>query len=82
MSRNWPTIRNCNYADGSAIAAALQLAEDCDDIDLIGSLDDLEAVLAEHAESDSELSRQLCREAEDCVEHAVLVITGAFEEDD
>lgn len=86
--RPWPTIRNCNFAArhddrGRHVREALTAAgRGCEDCDLIGALDNLEATLADHAESDSEESMRLCREAEEAVESAFLAIGVAFDKAD
>lgn len=85
--RNYPTIRNCNFATreddlGRHVAEALAAADrGCDDCDLIGALDDLEATLIAHAESDSAESERACAEAEEAVEAALLTVNAAFEND-
>lgn len=82
------TIRNCNFASrhddrGRHVREALTAADrGCEDCDMIGALDDLEATLADHAESDSEESMRLCREAEEAVEAAFLAIGVAFDKAD
>lgn len=84
----YPTIRNCNFSSrhddrGRHVREAVLAADrGCDDCDLIGALDDLEATLADHAESDSEESMRLCREAEAAVEAAVLAINSVFDNAD
>lgn len=84
----FPTIRNCNFSSreddrGRHVREALTAADrGCEDCDLIGALDDLEATLADHAEDGSEESMRLCREAEEAVEAALLVINAAFNEAD
>jgi hypothetical protein len=53
--KSWPVIRSHGYENredstGSAVHAAVRLADgDCEDCDLIGALDDLEAVLEQHS---------------------------------
>jgi len=84
MSTTYSTIRNCNYATlddalSQAVVTALRLADQgCVDCDLLGSLDELETTLADHAGSDSELSVAACLYAEDAVAAAVEAIDHAF----
>jgi hypothetical protein len=86
--RRYPVIRNSNFASreddlGQHVAEALALADrGCEDCDLTGSLDDLEAALAAHAESDGAVAAEACREAEEAVEAALLTILAAMESDD
>jgi hypothetical protein len=79
FAARWPTIRNCNFSTRDdvrgqhiweAIVNVFELG--CDDADLLATLDDLEAVLVEHAESDSETSEKACTEAEESVEGEYL----------
>jgi hypothetical protein len=85
MQKTYPTIRNCNFAAreddlGRHVAEALVASDrGCDDCDLIGALDGLEATLAVHAESDSAEAERACAEAEEAVEAALLVVNAAFE---
>lgn len=87
-ARPWPTIRNCNFASrdderGRIVLDAVKTADSgCDDCNLIGSLDALEAVLARHAESDSAEADEACTEAEDDVVAALLVIAESFDKED
>jgi hypothetical protein len=80
----WSVIRNCNFHDrddrrGQRVLAALRLADcGCDEIDLIGSLDELDSTLALLAESTLAEDIEACDEAEDAVENAVDKIEGAF----
>lgn len=82
----YPTIRNCNFSSreddrGRHVHEAILAADrGCEDCNLIGALDDLEATLADHAESDSEESMRLCREAEEAVESAFLAPVARHEE--
>lgn len=87
-AERWPTIRNCNFSArdderGRIVLDAVRTADrGCDDCDLIGSLDDLEATLARHAESDSAEAEAACTEAEDDVVAALLAIAVAFDKED
>lgn len=87
-ARPWPTIRNCNLSSrhddrGRHVWEAVVASDrGCEDCDLAGALDDLEAVLARHAESDSAAAEQACTEAEEAVEAALLAINAALDNDD
>jgi hypothetical protein len=79
----YPTIRNSNYGTqdtlSQAVVAALRLADQgCVDCDLLGALDDLETTLIDHACSDSELSVNACRYAEDAVAAVLKAMDHAF----
>ena len=84
----YPTIRNCNFATreddrGRHVYEAMLAADrGCEDCDLIGSLDALEATLARHAESDSAEAEAACTEAEEDVEAAMLAVNASFEDVD
>lgn len=86
MTTTWPTIRNSNFSSreddrGRHVWEAVREADrGCHDCDLIGAIDDLEAVLEKHAESDSAESELACTEAEEAVEAALLAIRDAFGE--
>lgn len=79
----YPTIRNCNFAAredarGRHVADALAAADrGCEDCDLIGALDDLEATLKAHAESDSAEAEEACTDAEEAVAAAMLAVNEA-----
>ena len=87
-AKRWPTIRNCNLSSREddrgrhAWEAVVAADRGCEDCDLVGSLDELEAVLARHAESDSAEAEQACTAAEEAVEAALLAIHAAFEKND
>lgn len=82
--KQWPTIANCNFASredalGQHVHEAVQFASSCDDCDLIGAIDDLEATLVAHAEDSSEDGKSECHAAEESVEECFLRIHAAFD---
>ena len=88
MTKRWPVIRNCNFntredALGQNVWRAVAEADrGCEDCDLIGSLDDLEATLSKYAGRDSAFAEAECLNAEESVESAILAIDAAFEKED
>lgn len=84
----YPVARNCNFSArkddrGRHVCEALAAADSgCEDCDLIGALDDLEATLATHAESDSAEAEEATAKAEEAVEAALLRINSAFDAQD
>jgi DNA-directed RNA polymerase subunit RPC12/RpoP len=78
----WPAIHAAEYESrcdplGQNVLAAASLSVDCDDCDLIGSLEDLERLLRGQGYSNEERL-----EAEESVESSLLVIRHAFEKND
>lgn len=74
MPKSFPIIANCNFESrddeqGKAIYKAWKAAEAglTDNEALFDALDELDTVLAEHADSDNVLSIEACREAEEAV---------------
>ena len=84
-ARPWPTIRNCNFSSreddrGRHVYEALVAADrGCEDCDLVGSLDALEATLKHNAERGSAEAEEACIQAEEDVEAAMLAVNAAFE---